>query len=167
MDGGRPKHQLCAFWGARTRENMITNRVRSMPRASQEAPLVLVELDRAGNGVTARTRAYCRGCTFVLLGPSHKPQTVGKRRFGRCPHAISEVWWTSRKRKCHSGSRLNQRDRATRGLITTKPTASQPQFSTLGAFPTHHRFGRPRSCLHEGTVAPTCVLRASEPHHQG
>ena len=34
MDGGRPKHQLRAFRGARTRENTIINRVRSMPRAA-------------------------------------------------------------------------------------------------------------------------------------
>ena len=37
MDGGRPKHQLCAFGGARTRENTMINRVRSIPRAERRA----------------------------------------------------------------------------------------------------------------------------------
>ena len=39
MDGGRPKHKLCAFWGARTRENTIINRVRSIPRATPAEPV--------------------------------------------------------------------------------------------------------------------------------
>ena len=34
VDGGDPKPQLCAFWGARSRVNTIINRVRSIPRAS-------------------------------------------------------------------------------------------------------------------------------------
>ena len=36
MDGGGPKHQLCALRGARTRENTIINRVRSIPRAPKQ-----------------------------------------------------------------------------------------------------------------------------------
>ena len=38
VDGGDPKPQLCAFWGARSRVNTIINRVRSIPRATKTRP---------------------------------------------------------------------------------------------------------------------------------
>ena len=51
----------------------------------------------------------------MLLGPNHPhPEKIG---FCRCLHPISETGRTSRKKKCHLESGLNQQDRATAGFV--------------------------------------------------
>ena len=62
MDGGRPKHQLCAFWGARTRENtIIIYRVRSIPGAARTK--------KAGSEVCLRGCDVGPLCLYLLPWP--------------------------------------------------------------------------------------------------
>ena len=61
------------------------------------------------------TQNFRKKTFFVLLAFGVKSPTAGKHRWGRCWHTIFEMGCTSPK-KCHLGSGLNQRDRATCGL---------------------------------------------------
>jgi len=84
VDGGRPKHHLCAFGGARTRENTIINRVRSMPRAVRSIPRAVdlpEEEEKCGYGscLNQRDRATCG---FVRVRSHGRPgKKIGVRGF--------------------------------------------------------------------------------------
>ena len=76
MDGGGPKHQLFAIWGARSRENTIVNQVHSIPRA-----VVFFFLPKAHHHTeTGNSRSAHTGIGF-LDGEDYGPddgQTTGQ-----------------------------------------------------------------------------------------
>ena len=58
MDGGGPKHQLCALWGVRSRKNTIVNQVRSMPRVDGTDRGACSARRHQPPGVASRQLAY-------------------------------------------------------------------------------------------------------------
>ena len=79
MDGGRPKHQLCAFRGARTRENTII-----APRAQERAKRS--ERSARGGGYQVKTGCVISGdksgckTIFVVKGDGVVNSSAPRRR---------------------------------------------------------------------------------------
>ena len=131
MDGGGPKHQLCAFRGARTRENTIINRVRSIGGAVVW-PLPF------GFGLGGRLLLARRGRVYVKFIIKKIVRRTGPRARSTSPHAAEFGFYfrgCAKKRSSNNNThktptQKNAAGRARHAAITALPRCATPKFAS-------------------------------------
>ena len=143
MDGGGPKHQLCALWGARSRESTIIHQVRSMPRAACRARLAAM---RGSVALRVRDHVARRRSPRSTRSPSSRSRCLVKIHvFFPSQAATSTSPWEHPKQ----GPGATSQDGAPLGVRTIHPPSrtksSDRRDETKKRRPGGGGVGRPRT----------------------